>query len=384
MRSILGHSDEVESDQAADEVVEQCLQDLDGESPKAGLLFASVEYDHGPILRRILDRWPGLPLIGGSSDGELSSRLGFRHDSVLLTLLTGDELEASVGLGRDLSLDTDRATREALSTVETATARLCLTVFAPTANGSAVVRALDAGLPQGSPVFGGLSGDHRTFSHTREFFGAEVLTDSLPVLTLSGEFDFGWGLGSGWFPIGEEHEVTASDGHVVRSIDGRPAIEIYRQHYAVTSHGSLGEFPLAVYADGERDWMLRAMLGNDPESGAIRFAGEVPAGSRVRMTEVLPEGILSGSNDSLGAALSSFPGSRPELAVIFSCAARKWVLGTQAEQEAGRLGECASSCGQQDLPISGLYVFGEISPQPHGRSSRFHNETCVSLVLGSR
>jgi hypothetical protein len=209
-----------------------------------------------------------------------------------------------------------------------------------------------------------------------------VLSDSLPALFLTGAFHRGWGVGSGWFPIGAERRITRSDGHIVHSIDGKPALEIYREQYGVVPDSSLGEYPLAIY-DGDGDsWSLRAIMDSDHETGSLRFAGEVPQGARVRMTEVMPDGILGGSTESLRNALEAYTGTEPQLALIFSCAARKWVLGTQAKQEIEDLERCASELGFPDLQIAGLYCFGEISPHNGGTESAFHNETCVSVVLG--
>ena len=49
------------------------------------------------------------------------------------------------------------------------------------------------------------------------------------------------------------------------------------------------------------------------------------------------------------------------LALVFSCAARKWVLGTKAEEEAGLLRQQCTKSGT-DVPLSGFYCFGEIAP----------------------
>jgi hypothetical protein len=381
MKIAIGHSDEVLAADAAEEAVERCRAALDGERPRAALLFASVEYEHETALARIAAEWPGLPLVGGSSDGELSSELGFRHDSFLLTLIAGD-VRVHAGLGRDLSRDVASAVRSATAGLVDAGCALCLTTFAPTANASAVVRALNEHVG-GGRVVGGLTGDHREFLRTREFFGDQVLRDALPALFLSGDFHCSSGVGSGWFPIGDVLRVTRSEGHIVHEIDGQPALSTYEQHYGSVPDHSLGEYPLALYPEGaDRPWSLRAILDSDRRRGSLRFAGEVPEGSPVRMTEVLPDGLLAGSQGSLSAALAAYAGDDPELALIFSCAARKWVLGTQAAREIERLQACVREHGPAGLPIAGLYCYGEIAPPDGAQRSAFHNETCVSLVLG--
>jgi hypothetical protein len=145
---------------------------------------------------------------------------------------------------------------------------------------------------------------------------------------------------------------------------------------------SLGEYPIAVFPHGsDGPFHLRAVLDSDLASGSLRVAGEVLEGSLIRLTEVLPEGILAGSTESAHKALESYRGEDPLLAFVFSCAARKWVLGTRAEEEIGLLLDTFRRAGVEPA-IAGGYCFGEIGPASHGALSEFHNETCVTVLLG--
>lgn len=66
---------------------------------------------------------------------------------------------------------------------------------------------------------------------------------------------------------------------------------------------------------------------------------------------------------------------------MFSCAARKWVLGSEAEREMGLVQQALRDGGIEPV-LAGLYVFGEIAPPAAGAPSDFHNETCVTVLLG--
>lgn len=231
MRAIVCQSDAEDTVAVAAELIASATEQLAGEQPKAALLFASTEYDHATLLAALRDRWPGLPLVGGTSDGEVASAGGFRHDSAVLTLLVGDGFAVHAGVGRDLSRGIDAAVAQAAAGLA-GPGRICFTVFAPSTNSSEVVRQLQRRLGgERCPVVGGLSGDHGEYGKMVEFFGGEVLRDSLPVLVLTGEIGVGFGIGTGWFPIGEPHPVTAGDGHIVHAIGGEPAIEVYRNFW---------------------------------------------------------------------------------------------------------------------------------------------------------
>lgn len=381
MRAITVQSQEVDTLTAVAEVIAQCTEQLQGERPVAAFLFASTEYDHAQVLEAIADRWPGLPLVGGSTDGEVSTQ-GFGHDSIVLTLLTGEGIRASVGLGRDLGVDAEKAIGAALAGCGDHEPSLCWTVFAPTSNSTAVVRRIQERVGA-CPIVGGLTGDHREYSRMVEFCGREVLKDSLPIMFLSGDLKVSYGVGTGWFPVGEPKVVTRSDGHWVHEIDDRPALDIYRDFWGGTPMTqSLGEFPIAVFPNGlDGDYYLRAVLDANEETGSIRVAGEILAGAQIKLTEVLAEGILAGSEVSVGNAVRAYPGTQPKVAFIFSCAARKWVLGTKAEKEIDLLRAAFAAAGV-DPAVAGGYCFGEIAPQRLGSPSEFHNETCVTVLLG--
>lgn len=381
MRAITVQSQEIDTLAAAAEVIALCTEQLRGERPVAAFLFASTEYEHAQLLEAIADRWPDLPLVGGSTDGEVSSA-GFGHDSIVLTMLVGEGIRARSGLGRNLSLDPARAVAEALAGADGLRPALCWTVFAPTSNSTAIVRQIQ-GRIGACPIVGGLTGDHREYSRMVEFHGREVLKDSLPIMFLDGDLKVGFGVGTGWFPIGEPKVVTHADEHWVHTIDGRPALDVYRDLWGGTAMTqSLGEFPIAVFPNGlDGDYHLRAVLDVDQETGSIRVAGEVVTGSQIKLTEVLPEGILAGSGVSVDNAVRAYPGKAPQVAFVFSCAARKWVLGTKAEKEIDLLRAALAAAGVQPV-VAGGYCFGEIAPQRPGAPSEFHNETCVTVLLG--
>ncbi len=383
MRVVLGHSDHINAAAAMDAALTQCEQQLAGEPPRAVLLATSVEYDHAVLLQRVHARWPDAVCVGSTTDGEISAKEGYHEDSVLVVAFAGEDIEARTILGRGLSDDPDAAVARAVAQLGDFAPRLALLIVSPTSDANVVARRMQEALGPDCLVVGGLSADHREFANYAEFHGEEVLRDTVVALLIQGDFHASCGVGSGWLPIGEAHLVTKSSGHIVQEIEGRPAIDVYRDYWGELPADSLGEFPIAVYPDGpDAAYYLRASLGHDA-SGAIRFAGDVSEGASVRITEVLPEGILEGSAGAIVAAFGRYRGSRPELAFAFSCAARKWVLGTQAAQDCDSLVDGLQRFGVPDLALAGGYYFGEIAHASSEGGARLHNESCVAVILGA-
>ncbi len=94
-----GHSEDIDTLSAFAEVREQCEVVLKGKAPQAGLLFAGIDFEHQELLDEIYDAWHGIELIGCTTDGELSSCLGFREDSVSLLLFASHTIDFASGLG---------------------------------------------------------------------------------------------------------------------------------------------------------------------------------------------------------------------------------------------------------------------------------------------
>ena len=119
----------------------------------------------------------------------------------------------------------------------------------------------------------------------------------------------------------------------MHEIDGSPAIEFYRKYLGLDIKPA-AELPLAVLnGNGEVDY-LRTSWGDIDETGAVTFLAAVPPDARVCLTMADRDAILTGCSQSLAMAKSNLPaGAQPAVALVFSCAARKLLLGTRTVEE---------------------------------------------------
>jgi hypothetical protein len=86
---------------AISEVLEQIYCTLAGLSPKAGILFTAIDFDHTLVLHRIVEAFPEIVLIGGTTDGEMSSILGFEQDALTFMVLCSDNFTITTDWGSD-------------------------------------------------------------------------------------------------------------------------------------------------------------------------------------------------------------------------------------------------------------------------------------------
>lgn len=407
---VIGHSNDPDSTMAIQETLAQCHVDLAGERPQAALLFAAPDFDHSLILTKIHQTFPDIQLIGCTSDGEMSSVLDFQQDSVSLMLFCSDEVVFHAAIGRDLSKNSNQETyRIAYETAiqakshiqsqlqskkisldktdadpnadpkNTDVKTICITVpESLTISSGEMVKGLSHGLGKAIPVIGGTAGDQWQFKGTYQFYGTEVVQDSLPILLMSGNLHFGVGASTGWTPIGKKGIVTKVDRNVLYEIDGQPAL-LFFQRYLGNLRPS-PEYRMAVFEPNGKHWYMRTFNGHyAADIGSITFLADIPDLAEVQLVGANRDEIVSSAQISAQTALENYTGKQPIAAILFSCTGRMQVLGTRTQEEFA----IVKAVLPPHLPCCGFYTYGEIAPSPGEDETLFHNETFVTLILGT-
>ena len=381
----VGHSDEIEPLVAIGAAIEQCRASLGERRPRAALLISAFDSFEPAVVTAVRDAFPGVLVVGSTSAAEVSSVEGFLEDSVSLAVFSSDIVEFTAGFGRGFRTDAEAACRAAAAeALAGATQPPKLAVVFVDAYSSDPQRTSDVmtrALPDGVVVVGGGSarGELGIQTPTYQFCDDRVTDDGVAVLLFSGPLAVSVAVGTGWRTLGARGTVTAARGGMLDTIDGHPASDFLRPYLDVTGPPAFGN-PLAVVEVGTDRSYLRAIIGSDPATGVVRIHGGVPVGSTVQLTTAGTDEILAGTRDAIDRARADFPaGARPEAALMFSCMIRKYLLGTRTRIEA----EMAREAYGSGVPLAGLYCAGEIGPVVDGGTSRFLNETFVTVLLGT-
>jgi len=383
----VGQTDELDGEFAAQDILSQCADALDGQEPQAGLLLASHDLDIEEFLSVITAAYPGVDLIGCSTIAPMSSVADYVEGSTTLTLFASDVLDFTVGLGTDVAAGAGSAARQA---VEDATRKTdkppALLIVTPTVerfDPTAVTVEIGEVLGPTVPVIGGGAAPDFPIAMPWlggvQFYGNQVLTNSLPVLLISGPLKVSVGVAHGWSPVGKTAVVTRSDDYTVYEIDGEPILDFYHRYLGVGSEPAIAN-PLAILDDDTGRYYLRAPMQYNESDGSATFFGSIPQGATVQLAMATTDEILSGTDASVAEAVAGFPrGSMPEAALIASCAVRNFLLGTRTSGEIERI----RTGLDRGLPVSGFYAFGEIAPLGVNSTPSFHNETCVTVLIGT-
>ncbi len=394
----VGHSEDIDSGDAADSILDQCLAKLGDTVPRAGLLYASIDQEHQVILDRVMDRFPEIHLVGCTTDGELSSEAGFSEDSIVLMLFASDHVEFGSGIGKDLREDTGRAVREAVEAASsglTKPVRICITnPEGLNINSLDMLAELSKELGDDVPICGGLAGDQERWTGTYQFFGREVLTNSIPVLLFAGPLNVITGIDSGWVPLGPYHHATKVAGNVLYTIDDEPANSVWERYFGSTQHISrhhgFAVFPDASVTETTESLTPVYELENPykdlnfymshpavfQDDGSMIVLNPIVEGSVLRFSDCTRDQIVHGSSRSIESAVSQIGEQQPDAALVYSCAGRRIVLGTRVVEESNMLKERL-----EKTPTIGFYTYGELCPLPGSTIPRAHGGTLVTILL---
>jgi len=185
-------------------------------------------------------------------------------------------------------------------------------------------------------------------------------------------------LAQGCRPIGDPLFVTASDGNLINELDGRRPKDLLTSLFATLDETDRTRFGDALCIGlalpgprqtvGAGDFLMRNVLGLDPDSGALWI------GSRIAPNAIVQFHLRDGASASeeleerLAASLSGdLP---PQAALLFACAGRGRNMFGVSGHDSGTLRRMI------DIPVAGMFSAGEIAPVQgatfvHGYSSVF-------------
>jgi len=205
-------------------------------------------------------------------------------------------------------------------------------------NGSELARGLSQNLPEGVKVTGGLAGSGVGFNNTW------VIVDNTPqphhvvAVGLYGDHvGITCGSHGGWDVLGPAREVTRSEGNVLYSLDGQPALSLYKKYLGeraadLPTSGLL--FPLAILNDQKKDGLtVRCLISINEDEDSITFAGDIPQGGHVQLMRANYDRLIDGALAAVSQLAFDDYVNGPLLTLAISCAGRRAVLTQRIEEE---------------------------------------------------
>ncbi|MCP5141753.1 MAG: FIST C-terminal domain-containing protein [Gammaproteobacteria bacterium] len=357
---------------------------LDGPRTLVLVFGDSTLLDDATPLDALTAAYPHSLVMGCSTAGEiLDTRINDQSLAVAVTRFERTDLRMASAILADMT-DGDAVSEQAGAQLAAQLAGDGLrAVFVLSdglaVNGSELVRGINAGLSEDVVVTGGLAGDGARFNRTWVISGNRPLPGHVTALGLYGDhIRVGHGSKGGWDIFGPERKVTRSRANVLYELDGRPALDLYKEYLGELADGlpATGlRFPLALRENRDAEKQLvRTILAIDEDAKSMTFAGDIPEGWMAQLMRANFDQLVEGAEN---AALMTAnrgddtpPAGEPMLAVAISCVGRRMVLGEESEEEV----EATQSIFPPGTRQIGFYSYGELSPYATG-SCDLHNQT---------
>jgi small ligand-binding sensory domain FIST len=233
----------------------------------------------------------------------------------------------------------------------------------------------------GMPVLGGLASAAAAGSASL-FRDGEVLGGGAVACSLSG-VPLVPCVSQGATPVGPEMTITAGDANVVAELASRPAVERLRE-----AIGELDEREQRLAAQGlmlglvidenqpayERgDFLVRPILGADPDAGSLALGDRVRIGQTVRMH--VRDGATADEDlrDALRAQVEALGTAGAAGALVFTCNGRGSHMFEIPDHDASAVEDALGA------PAGGFFCAGEIGPV--GGRNFLHGFTATIAVF---
>ncbi|MDX6668433.1 MAG: hypothetical protein QOK04_1813 [Solirubrobacteraceae bacterium] len=236
---------------------------------------------------------------------------------------------------------------------------------------------------RGVPVLGGIS-SARTFDGASALFHGEELVDGGAVGARIDGIDVLPCVSQGAAPVGPELTITASEGHVIQELAGAPALtklrevvgELPAQDRELVAQGLL----VGIVTDPGKpayergDFLVRGLLGADPDAGAIAVGVSVTPGQVLRLHARDAASADEDLREALDLRMRALGGATPAGALVFTCNGRGQEMFGIPDHDASTLSE-----GLSGAPAAGFFAAGEIGPV--GGESYLHGFTATVAIF---
>ncbi len=363
--------------QAAQEAVEQ----LGGHEVDLAVVFASGTNLRAPeaVLEGVRSVLAPVALIGCAAGGVLGGGHELESESAVAVWAarctgTGEAEAFHVTM-------TEEATIENVPPLDGASGLILLTdpySFAP----EQALTQLTADAPA-VPVLGGLASGRTPAGGGALFVDDRVCDEGAVGIRLRG-IEMLPCVSQGAAPVGRELTITAAEGNVIHELAGRPALdsverivsELEPRERSLLSGGLLIGIVIETgkpeYEQG--DFLVRGILGADPDSRSLIVGAGVREGQIVRLHARDAQSADEDLRRALRLRVEALSGEAPAGAIVFSCNGRGRAMFGTPDHDA-----LAISRELGGAPTAGFFAAGEIGPV--GGRSFVHGFTATIAVF---
>lgn len=401
MKVGIGFSKHREPVLAAREALWQAKAEIETEQINLAFVFSTIELASPHLLNTLQTYLRNIPILGCSSAAVIYSSQIYPHGLVLV-LISSEDLQFTTAAVREIKKKSAYLAGQELATGLLQNFPSLKRDFGMIfcdglmEEGSKFILGLQEKLGTSFPLSGASASDNLRFSKTFLYFNREVISDAAVGILWGGKANFGLSIRHGWKPLGKPRLVTRSKGNIIEIIDGRPAVDLYKEYFAKDITALKKDlkyistlYPIGLYLEGETEYLLRNIIAIE-DNGALVCQGDVPVGSQIRLMIGTKDSCLDATRQAAAELKKSLLISPHELIAkpqeikivfVFDSVSRYILLRRKAAEELKIIRKAAG----ERVPLVGFYTYGEQAPLKamtyHGKV-HFHNQSIVLIAIG--
>ena len=218
----------------------------------------------------------------------------------------------------------------------------------------------------GTVVMGGMASGGLRLRQSRLFLDGRVLAEGAVGAHLP-EAEVHPLVAQGCRPVGDPYTTTRAEGNVIFELGGRPPVVRLQELAAALSSRDrellVQGLQVGLVIDEYRaeprqgDFLIRSVVGADPESGAIAVGEEIAVGQTVQFHVRDAESADEDLQRTLAREAAVLDGRPAAGALLFTCNGRGSRLFSGPDHDAGLI---AKMLGK--IPVAGFFCAGELGP----------------------
>jgi len=338
------------------------------------VFFASKYASIQKILEKITDNFSDVCVIGCSTAGEIEdNKLVENSVSVVAINFEKTEFKVSNQLISE-GVNAYDAAHNIGKELKQGELKGIFVLSPGLVNGSDITKGLYDTVSPDVKIFGGLAGDGADFKETFTFLNGDLKNDNLVAIGLYGDnVKIGTGSKGGWSPFGPSRRVTKATDNILYELDGKPALDLYKEYLqekAADLPGSGLLYPFAILnEDHNQKGLIRTILDVNHEDKSLTLAGDIFENSLVCLMHADVDDLIDGAEEA--ASEANLETDDESVAFLVSCVGRKLVLADDVEEELSAVKKILGN----HASITGFYSYGEISPFAGTNKAELHNQT---------
>ena len=243
-----------------------------------------------------------------------------------------------------------------------------------------VLAGAAAALPPGVTIFGGGAGDGTQLDTPAAGLDRAGRADHAVAIGFYGSaLQVGFGVGTGWDPLGPVRRVTRSQGPVIYEFDGQPALDLYLRYMGVEAdqfRTTTARFPFTFWTEDGGEDMVRPVGRIDEAGRGLVVIQDIPVGASAQMMHCAFDRLIdAGAAAARGAVQAA--GTGAGFAFVTSCLGRRAAMGQYIADESYALAEELGG-----LPMIGFYGYGEYGQHKRTGRAVIHTDSVAVTVLG--